>query len=253
LDLFEVEKVERMTELLNQTNLNKVTNDKQSKKLSDKPLHVEKTNYLSFCNLKCNSLRFIPHHIAIEDEPNIQILNGAEKGKIHSFIKSTVCFNDRQVSQENREPFWCDEYECSFLKHGDRALHRFVKRLSLFPGQCFRYDVFGDPLLCSPIRVLANKSKPVIPKCPHCQEERIFELQLLPNIFENITIKESDFNSCGAPYVSKLSPSDVDWITVLVYTCANTRGCGNGSYCEEFVYIELDPDVTLIKSNLYGS
>eukprot|EP00121_Abeoforma_whisleri_P001500 Awhi_evm1s1335 len=138
-------------------------------------------------------------------------------------------------------------------------MQRFIKRINKAPTQCLRYELGGNPLSISPahnqnesnnkntgkIQVSYrdkrnNKNRNVEHyggSCSICGKPRDFEVQILPNIYEYL-LQDKSF-----------SISDIDWITVLIYTCSRTRLCGKGNFVEEHIEIQVDPDATIISSS----
>ena len=108
--------------------------------------------------------------------------------------------------------------EVSVAKQDD-----FYQRILRVPSQCIRYAYGSRPLLPSVKtrgKSHANLRKE-IPKCNACNGNRLFELQLMPPLLNVI----GDTNN-------------MDWDTVLVYSCENS--CPQSR--EEYVEAVYDPD-----------
>ncbi|KAI9506734.1 hypothetical protein GGI25_005608 [Coemansia spiralis] len=92
----------------------------------------------------------------------------------------------------------------------DRAFLAFQNRISENPDQIIRYarspntNEIGEPLYVS------DADKPVagfgIPDCEHCGAVREFELQIMPQMLNHLSIDSVD-------------PFSIDWGTLLIYSC----------------------------------
>ncbi|XP_038052461.1 programmed cell death protein 2-like [Patiria miniata] len=133
----------------------------------------------------------------------------------------------------------CEEsYEKTSAKHGDKVFQRFAKRLQLCPEQCIRYSWNGTPLyLTSP------SEGTLIPSCPHCGSQRVFEVQLMPQLINAL-------HDADQPGIQ------IEFGVVIIYTCkANCWDdpCQPGqlNLREEYVEFQVDPDSTLIAKSKF--
>ena len=76
-----------------------------------------------------------------------------------------------------------------------------------------------------------------IPQCPRCGNERMFEMQIMPQIF----FKLPDL-------------VNVDWDTIVIHTCVNTECLpdfhNDEYYIKEHAYVQLNSDFCKVK---YGT
>lgn len=108
-------------------------------------------------------------------------------------------------------------------------LFDFVSRSD--PDQILRYIKHRSPSL-EPLW-LSDKNQPVsIPACPLCGTHRLFEFQIMPQIFDQL--KELVL---------------VDWNTIAVYTCSNAQCYPDGSegYILEHAYIQFAEDFSRVQ------
>lgn len=125
----------------------------------------------------------------------------------------------------------CEKYEKTKARHGDAAFSRFMKKISLFPQQILRYCRGGRPLFISepPCNVAQTVSA-----CGTCGASRTFELQLMPALVSLLQTRDGG--------------SQVEFGTVLVYTCTNSCwGVGSTSALEEECLVQCDPDHDLFR------
>lgn len=121
------------------------------------------------------------------------------------------------IPQEN------EQYE-STSKYTDVYFYRFQKATSHIPRQVMRYlrincIEFTEPLW-------ANIDRPTIPPCPHCQSSRQPELQILPQIIYLMNLPSGH------------SLLDVDFGTIIIYTCIND--CRKGvNTAQEIGYVQF--------------
>ncbi|KOB75753.1 Pcdc2/rp-8 [Operophtera brumata] len=98
----------------------------------------------------------------------------------------------------------------------DKVFKKFSKRVARHPDQVLRYDRGGSPLW------ITGKSDSLIniPNCQHCDGERHFEFQIMPQLLNFVDVG-IDLNS-------------IDWGVLAVYTCK--ASCNPGpAYKEEFM------------------
>ncbi|XP_053127213.1 programmed cell death protein 2-like [Hemicordylus capensis] len=126
----------------------------------------------------------------------------------------------------------CDEkYEKSEAEKRDQVFHKFMKSISVCPGQILRYSWGGQPLFitCPSLDV-----KTAVPLCNNCKSKRIFEFQLMPALVSMLKSGDGDVS--------------VEFGTAVVYTCE--KSCwpvDHPTPLEEFIFIQEDPDQQLFK------
>lgn len=125
-----------------------------------------------------------------------------------------------------------EKYEKSSARHGDAIFSRFMKRISLCPQQILRYCRSGEPLFISepPSNLIQ-----VVPACSTCGGRRTFELQLMPALVS--LLRRVD----GGP------EEELDFGSVLVFTCTNSCWTEVSEFKEEFCFVQDDPDQQLFK------
>ncbi|XP_028286503.1 programmed cell death protein 2-like isoform X2 [Parambassis ranga] len=124
-----------------------------------------------------------------------------------------------------------EKYEKTRARHGDAIFSRFMKKISLCPQQILRYCHGGKPLFIS--EPPSNMAQ-LFSACSSCGGPRTFELQLMPALVSLLQRKDSNV--------------EVEFGTVLVYTCANSCwAAGSHSAVEEFCFVQADPDQQLFK------
>jgi len=108
---------------------------------------------------------------------------------------------------------------------GDSWFLKFQHRLERSPRQVVRYSWGGKPLWISdPPEEASNSAWP--PPCSRCGAPRIFELQLLPTLLCEVRRRCPEL----------VGDSDIEWGTVLVYTCSGD--CCSDASCREFVVVQ---------------
>eukprot|EP00727_Mastigamoeba_balamuthi_P000007 m51a1_g10002 putative programmed cell death protein 2 (371) ;mRNA; f:78349-79754 len=102
----------------------------------------------------------------------------------------------------------------------DKLFERFTKRLQRAPDQVLRYDRGGKPLWHNDKGLLEGEA----PKCGVCGGDRVFEMQVLPQLLQLL----------GLP-----AEGDLDFGTLAVYTCRNSCQPADPvkcAYVEEYVW-----------------
>ncbi|XP_012527572.1 programmed cell death protein 2-like [Monomorium pharaonis] len=116
-----------------------------------------------------------------------------------------------------------EKYEKSIPKHGDEMFHNFVCRIQRNPGQLLRYSRDNlAPLLLYPL-------SGCIGKCRHCGDEMTFELQVLPTIIPKLILN---------PRSERIF--QIEFGTVLIYTCVRSCWSATDSYREEHVVVQAE-------------
>jgi len=137
-----------------------------------------------------------------------------------------------------------EKYEKTKSKLGDENFHHFKKTIAPYPGQLMRYDWCGKHLLLSsrsPIKFSTTHpptNKPSMtspPNCPICQSKRVFELQLMPSLLNYLHHRDN-------PGITR-----IEFGCVYVFSCSKACwGEGSGPR-REFVALQPDPDVDVVK------
>ncbi|XP_053979457.1 programmed cell death protein 2-like [Hylaeus anthracinus] len=116
-----------------------------------------------------------------------------------------------------------EKYEKSIPMHGDEMFHNFVSQIQKNPGQLLRYSRDNSmPLLLYPISGCVGR-------CRHCGSEMTFELQILPTLISKLILQprtEKNFQ--------------IEFGTVLVYTCARSCWSATDLYREEHVIVQAE-------------
>ncbi|XP_069037335.1 programmed cell death protein 2-like isoform X2 [Lepisosteus oculatus] len=125
-----------------------------------------------------------------------------------------------------------EKYEKTKARHGDKEFFRFMKTISLCPGQVLRYCWNGQPVFitCPP-----SHMQKTVPPCAHCGSPRIFEFQLMPALVSMLRgANEDDWT--------------VEFGIVLIYTCRDSCWPSrNQTPVEEFPFVQADPDQKLFR------
>ncbi|KAL3276649.1 hypothetical protein HHI36_012021 [Cryptolaemus montrouzieri] len=126
-------------------------------------------------------------------------------------------------SESDRQCESFEKYEKDVPAHGDKMFHYFLSRIQRNPGQILRYsrDIEG-PLLLYP-------QLETIKKCQYCQEERIFEFQILSTIIPKLRL-HTDPKMC----------TRLEFGTALIYTCKNSCWSSDIQPRQEIVIIQKE-------------
>lgn len=148
---------------------------------------------------------FKSYFISVFEEPNKEFrINQRDKENFETLGKN--CLDEKDGSGEGYEK----QYSTAFKD--DTINYHFYKRLRRCPEQIIRYDWNGQPL-----RSTADVDIKPDP-CPHCCGSRVFELQLMPALV----------NILGRTKLNENEPIDIDFETILAYTCANNCSVKGG-------------------------
>lgn len=156
-----------------------------------------------------------------------------------------------------------EEYEAYGIKHVEKTLWRFQKRLMISPAQVMRFPPYGDtPLYYTSDPRFSPPAPEKIPKCP-CGAVRKFEFQLMPNTLA--FLKQCHPNpsaSNSLPSTEGLTEEQLkietarimgtsegmEWGTVLVYTCPKSctedeeaqaeESTHVAQYFEEYIFVQ---------------
>ncbi|XP_076456631.1 programmed cell death protein 2-like isoform X2 [Babylonia areolata] len=138
-------------------------------------------------------------------------------------------FSSRLSAAGGQQGGSTETYDKTEVKHGDRQCYKFIKRLQACPQQCIRYQWNGSPLLMS------KASAPLAAgRCEQCQAPRLFELQLVPPLIPLLKFPAQ-------------SEPQVEFGTVLVYTCSRSCWSVSETCREEVALLQHDPDQHLFK------
>lgn len=116
---------------------------------------------------------------------------------------------ERDELNRGEETWEGEEYEHDRALSADRTYLKFKKRLDCYPEQCFRYCFRGRPLWASKDGV-----EPGV--CSQCGGPRVYEMQLMPPLLYYLQQACKDLPSTA------YSPNDWEWLTLLVFTCAQS-------------------------------
>lgn len=144
-------------------------------------------------------------------------------------LHASLDFEERQnygYEDVGEEDWKGEEYEHGRALNADRTYLKFKKRLDCHPEQCFRYCRVGQPLL-------ANKDQVDPGVCPLCGGPRVYEMQLMPPVLYYLQQACKDLPSTH-------SANNWDWLTLFVYTCAQSCSgpTGNNSGEKEWLVVE---------------
>ncbi|XP_066598322.1 programmed cell death protein 2-like [Prorops nasuta] len=116
-----------------------------------------------------------------------------------------------------------EKYEKGTPLHGDDMFHNFVSVIQQNPGQILRYSRDNSAaLLLHPL----NES---IGRCEYCGDELIFEVQILPTLIPKLILHpRTDANF------------QIEYGTVLIYTCLRSCWSQTDSYKEEHVIVQAE-------------
>ena len=103
----------------------------------------------------------------------------------------------------------------------DKCVSEFIDCCRRIPNQILRYQISGRPLSLDSNQYSQGK---LIPQCPICGAQRIFELQLMPHLAEICPILKS-------------------FGTIQIYTCS--ANCGSSSL--EYYVLQREPDASRFK------
>ncbi|KAJ1814250.1 hypothetical protein LPJ75_002852 [Coemansia sp. RSA 2598] len=110
----------------------------------------------------------------------------------------------------------------------DKAFLVFQRRIQGSPDQVLRYARSADGAEEREPLFVSDEGRPVagdsVPDCEKCGAGREFEMQIMPQMLNHLSIDSTD-------------PTSIDWGTLLVYTCPNScdGGCDDAAYAREVV------------------
>ncbi|XP_008549222.1 programmed cell death protein 2-like [Microplitis demolitor] len=171
-------------------------------------------------------LSFVEMFIAVEEEDLSPEINQHVRDLVLQYQSRnpTDLFNDTESNpQANDNRGMEEKYEKSIPKHGDDMFYNFDSRIKRNPGQILRYCRDNSAALL--LYPLGSKIEP----CKYCGAERIFELQILSTIIPKLKLvpcRERDF--------------EIDFGTVLIFTCSASCWSANDTYKEEYVIVQAE-------------
>ncbi|XP_075796194.1 programmed cell death protein 2-like isoform X2 [Pelodiscus sinensis] len=177
--------------------------------------------------------RFQSYYISVMDERDYT--GYLDTNHAHKLLKEYQQREGIHLEQLMSESFLSEgdneKYEKSDIKNRDHVFHKFMKKIAACQEQILRYSWDGQPLFitCPPSSM--NK---VVPVCPTCGSNRVFEFQLMPALVTMLKSVDADLS--------------VEFGTVIIYTCQ--RSCWPANHqnpLEEFIFIQEDPDQQLFK------
>lgn len=197
----------------------------------------EKSNFLNTCQASSSRVNvddkvLESYFINVFEEPSSQADDNYHVAKLlKDYQKREGCnVKDLMEGVSSEGGGKSEQYEKTSLLHRDFMFHKFMKRLSLCPEQCIRYQWNGSALFnSSPTSKLPNA-------CCHCGGEVVFELQLTPALINHLKFPHQ-------------TESVIEFGTVLVYTCKQSCWDETVSYRIEHVLVQPDPDHHLFKKN----
>ncbi|RNE98604.1 pre-rRNA-processing protein TSR4 [Trypanosoma rangeli] len=124
--------------------------------------------------------------------------------------------------QETQKKYGDNVVEMTIIEDDDeplpeKCLRKYVERIGRAPSQCVRWAPGQEPLRSSVVTVAA-------PRCPYCNKERRYELQLTSPIIYFLT------NTKGPRRHS------LHFGNVLVFTCSGN--CNTEAYASEYCVVE---------------
>lgn len=119
----------------------------------------------------------------------------------------------------------------------DKTFSRFSKIVSHASDQVIRYERGGQPLWGSSNAQLSDDA---LSPCERCRGRRIFEVQVMPQII--FLLEQEAMASDAKPSMSikdlaRRLRDDMDWVTVVVYTCENSCVTDH-EYVREFAWMQ---------------
>lgn len=144
------------------------------------------------------------------------------------------------INQANYNAADADEVYEKIMPVGvDKQFEQFQKRTSAYPRQCIRYG--GVPLLYHGNDAAFQSSREPNIKCPACRQLCHFELQLMPAILNFLPVSKAEYLQHIPPADRSQHPlfgDEMQWGTVLVYSCNNNPECSSTS--EAFCHVQVE-------------
>jgi hypothetical protein len=144
-----------------------------------------------------------------------------EGGNDPNFEKTKKLLEGNDSEEENEA---LDDLVNEFDKKKDKTMSKefkvFVEATKSDPSQVIRYSRDGNLPIWSSKKNRLRLSD--IPKCNNCGGKMTFEMQVMPALYN---------------YVNELV--NLNWNSVMIYTCAESCNPTNYEYNEEYAYVEL--------------
>lgn len=188
-------------------------------------------------NLESNPIAFDEWEIVTEEESILlEKMKERDDKKIQSLLDQyNKTISDPKVKKDIEE----SQIDESIMKEQDKQFIKFQERIRADPEQILRYTT--DPNE-EPLWISSNNINPEVPKCQYCGSERIFELQILPQLIYYLKVSERkiDILSDDRGY------TPIEWGNLIIYSCKNScdpEKDENGKiqyYKEEFLHQQFE-------------
>ena len=159
---------------------------------------------------------FQPYYISVIEEPT----NDDDASNEH--VNNLLKHYKEKNKLDDASAKMLEDYEKNQLNEiygGDNVTYNFFKRLNRCSNQIIRYSWRGKPLMNSTL------NKVNISQCGNCNDERCFEVQLMPALIN---------------FLKSQNEILIDFGTIIIYSCSNN--CSLKPVCFEEVLILPDPD-----------
>ncbi|KAL1513246.1 hypothetical protein ABEB36_002679 [Hypothenemus hampei] len=168
---------------------------------------------------------FRPYFMSIYPEKDQQGIDNHVTELFNEYKKTDADFGALNFSDNatSRGEMVQEDYENSWLLHGDQMFHHFITKIKMNPEQILRYHREGPPLLISPLQ------EPPPTVCEYCKKELVFEFQLVPTIIRKLRMNADEY-----------SGNRLDFGTVLVFTCQNSCWGPGDVLKEETVIVQKE-------------
>lgn len=136
----------------------------------------------------------------------------------------------------------------------DPVQRRFHRVIAYEPDQVVRYERNGQPLWANPRQQCDGNT---VSRCEKCGSRRIFEMQIMPQIVYKLELErreqdtrlatpghsdEQRGNNIGGgnrmTEVAKRLKTDMDWATIVVWTCEKSCELEIGEYAKESAWVQ---------------
>lgn len=190
-------------------------------------------------NRNTHQLVYEEWEIVTEDE---QDLLKDRKDKTEGKIKDMISqYYDALKDENTRKDIENAQIDESQIKQADvdPEFLKFQDKIRLEPEQVLRYSPSASD---TPLWLSLENKDPEVPSCPHCGADRVFELQILPQLLyylkpDNMKTPEDEKDPNYLP---------IEWGTLVIYTCKNScnsnvkNGDRTCTYLEEFLHQQID-------------
>lgn len=137
----------------------------------------------------------------------------------------------KEIEQSNIDESQINQIEV------DKEFLNFQDRIRLEPEQVIRYTT---NLNDQPLWISSEGKDPKVPNCEYCGSERVFELQILPQLLFYLKPDRLQLD------IDKKNFEPMEWGTLIIYTCKNscnsvdTGHSKESAYLEEFLHQQVD-------------